>query len=179
MKKFLLSLAVIVVFAGYALRNHFGGADDAAPVVAPATNTSTSTYTPTSSGSTDSSSSGSSTPPDTSSSGSGMGMMNTNTSMGHMMGQFRDGSYTGDPADAFYGYIQVRVTVSNGQIADVKFLQYPNDRQTSIAINSQAMPYLKSEAIQAQSANVNIVSGATDSSLAFRQSLQSALDQAS
>jgi uncharacterized protein with FMN-binding domain len=92
--------------------------------------------------------------------------------------QYRDGVFTGKSADAFYGFIQVRVTVQNGKIADVEFLDYPSDRSTSRIINEQAGPLLKSEAIQIQSAQVDIVSGATDSSLAFRESLQSALDQA-
>lgn len=91
---------------------------------------------------------------------------------------YKDGSYTGVAADAFYGFIQVRATVSGGKITDVAFLQYPNDRRTSIMINEQAMPYLKQEAIQAQSAAVDIISGATDSSKAFQQSLESALTQA-
>ena len=90
-------------------------------------------------------------------------------------GLYADGQYTGSVADAYYGNIQVKVTVSGGKITDVVFLQYPSDRGTSVRINSQAMPYLKQEAIAAQSANVGIVSGATDSSLAFQQSLASAL----
>ena len=85
---------------------------------------------------------------------------------------------TGDTYDAFYGYVQVKAVVSGGKIADVQILQYPNDRGTSIRINSIAMPRLKSEAIQSQSADVNIVSGATASSGAFRASLASALAQA-
>jgi len=93
-------------------------------------------------------------------------------------GQYKDGSYTGNAADAFYGNIQVQVTISGGKITDVQFLQYPSDRSTSVMINSQAMPYLKQEAIQAQSANVDIISGATDSSQAFQESMQSALAQA-
>lgn len=95
-----------------------------------------------------------------------------------LTGLFRDGSYTGNPADAFYGTIQVKAVISGGKITDVQFLQYPNDRRTSIEINTQAMPLLKQEAIQAQSAQVNGVSGASASSGAFVQSLQSALDQA-
>lgn len=93
-------------------------------------------------------------------------------------GLYANGQYTGSVADAYYGNIQVKVTVSGGKITDVVFLQYPSDRGTSVRINSQAMPYLKQEAISAQSANVGIVSGATDSSLAFQQSLASALTQA-
>ncbi len=93
-------------------------------------------------------------------------------------GAYKDGTYTGSVADAFYGNIQVQAVISGGRLTDVVFLQYPNDRSTSIAINSQAMPYLKQEAIQAQSAQVDIVSGASDTSQAFQQSLSSALGQA-
>jgi len=91
---------------------------------------------------------------------------------------YRDGQYTGQAANAYYGYIQVRVTIQGGRLSDVKFLQYPNDRSTSVNINSQAMPYLKQEAIQSQSASVDGVSGATDTSQAFIQSLSSALKSA-
>ncbi len=100
----------------------------------------------------------------------------TNSSTPH--GQYKDGTYTGSVADAFYGNIQVQAVISGGRIVDVIFLQYPNDRSTSIAINTQAMPYLKQEALQAQSAAVDIVSGASDTSQAFQQSLASALSQA-
>jgi uncharacterized protein with FMN-binding domain len=93
-------------------------------------------------------------------------------------GAYRNGEYIGDTADAFYGNIQVKVTVKGGQITDVQFLQYPNDRGRSIAINTMAMPQLRSEAIRNQTAQVDIISGATDSSQAFIQSLASALTQA-
>ena len=93
-------------------------------------------------------------------------------------GQYKDGTYTGIAADAYYGTIQVQIIIQNGALADVQFLQYPNDRNTSVRINSRALPILKQEAISAQSANVNAVSGATDSSQAFEQSLASALSQA-
>jgi len=91
---------------------------------------------------------------------------------------YKDGSYTGDAADAFYGNIQVKATIANGKISDVIFLQYPNDRRNSVMINDYAMPILKQQAIQAQSAHVDGVSGATDSSQAFIESLGSALDKA-
>jgi uncharacterized protein with FMN-binding domain len=93
-------------------------------------------------------------------------------------GQYADGTYTGDTFDAFYGNIQVQVVISGGKLTDVRFLQYPSDRRTSIEINTQAMPMLRQEAIQAQSANVQVISGASDSSSAFIQSLGSALQKA-
>ena len=91
---------------------------------------------------------------------------------------YKDGSYSGSVADAYYGYIQVLVVISGGRLTDVRFLQYPNDNPNSSSINSQAMPYLKQEALQAQNANVNVISGATDTSQAFVQSLSAALSRA-
>lgn len=93
-------------------------------------------------------------------------------------GAYRDGTYTGDSVDAFYGYVQVQATVRGGTVTDVQVLQYPNDRQTSVEINSVAMPILRQEAIRAQSARIDAVSGASDSSSAFIQSLDSALKKA-
>lgn len=92
--------------------------------------------------------------------------------------QFKDGTFTGSVADAYYGNIQVSGVFTNGSLTDVTFLQYPNDRDRSIQINQYAMPVLRQEAIVAQNANVDIVSGATDSSQAFIQSMTSVLSQA-
>jgi uncharacterized protein with FMN-binding domain len=93
-------------------------------------------------------------------------------------GAYRDGTYTGIQADALWGTVEVRAIISNGQISDVQFMQYPNHRSLSREINQQAMPILTQEAIQAQQADVDIVSGATDTSEAFFESLDSALRQA-
>ena len=93
-------------------------------------------------------------------------------------GQYKDGIYTGSIADAYYGNIQVQVLISNGKLYDVVFLQYPSDNQTSESINTQAMPLLKEEALQKQSASVDVISGASYSSQAFIQSLGDALAQA-
>ena len=93
-------------------------------------------------------------------------------------GTYADGSYTGTATDAYYGTVQVKAIISGGKIADVQFLQYPSDRSTSVRVNTQAMPLLTQEAIAAQNANVDIVSGATATSQAFQISLASALTQA-
>jgi uncharacterized protein with FMN-binding domain len=91
---------------------------------------------------------------------------------------YRDGSYQGPAVDAYYGLVQVQVDIQGGAIKDVQFLQYPSDRRTSQEINSIAMPYLQQEALQAQSARVDIISGATLTSEGFMASLQSALQGA-
>jgi uncharacterized protein with FMN-binding domain len=91
---------------------------------------------------------------------------------------YKDGTYTGSSVYINWGYIQVQAMVSGGRLSAVKFLEYPNERRTSVRINSVAIPDLQQEAIQAQSANVDIVTGATLTSEGFEQSLQSALDQA-
>lgn len=97
---------------------------------------------------------------------------------GTMMRRYVDGSFTGASADAYYGTVQVKAVIQNGKITDVVFLQHPNMHENSVFINGQAMPLLKQEAIQAQSAQVDGVSGATFTSQAFQQSLASALVKA-
>jgi len=97
---------------------------------------------------------------------------------GNLAGYYKDGTYTGSEADAYYGWVKVQAVIQNGKIANVSFLEYPSDRRTSRAINAQAMPWLQQEAIQAQSARINIISGATLTSEAFANSLQAALNAA-
>jgi uncharacterized protein with FMN-binding domain len=92
--------------------------------------------------------------------------------------QFKDGTYTGRIENAYYGNVQVSAVIQNGVLTAVNFLQSPNDNPNSIYVNQAAMPYLKHEAIKAQSANVSIVTGATLTSQAFIQSLTNALNQA-
>jgi uncharacterized protein with FMN-binding domain len=91
---------------------------------------------------------------------------------------YADGTYTGGDENAYYGRVQVRVTVANHQVASVKVLDYPQDRRTSRYINSQALPLLRQEVIAAQDANIDTVSGATLTSEAYIRSLSSALAQA-
>ena len=93
-------------------------------------------------------------------------------------GNLKDGTYTGQEVDAYYGLVKVQATVANGTISNVAFLEWPTDRRTSQRINSYAVPTLQSEAMQAQSANVDLVSGATLTSQAFVASLQTALSAA-
>lgn len=163
-KKLLLSTSVLGVFALYSLHTKLEAEN--APVVAIRTAAPTQSIV---------------TPEPTVAAGSSPTPASTSLTVINPtpQGQYKDGTYTGDTADAFYGNIQVQVVISGGKITDVIFLQYPSDRNTSVYINSQAMPLLKKEAIQAQSANVSGVSGASASSGAFTQSLQSALNQAS
>ncbi len=54
----------------------------------------------------------------------------------------------------------------------------PDHTNRSVFINEQAIPLLRSEALQAQSAKIDLVSGATDTSYAFGESLQAALAKA-
>ena len=93
-------------------------------------------------------------------------------------GAYKNGSYAGSQADAMFGTVQVKALIQNGRLTDVQFLNFPSDRRRSKSISSQATPILTREAIRAQSAKVQVVSGATLTSKAFVQSLQSALSQA-
>lgn len=87
-------------------------------------------------------------------------------------------TYDGDPVDNQYGTVQVRITVQGSHITAIDPLQMPYDRSRSQYISEQAAPYLHYEVLQAQSAQIDIVSGATYTSESYIQSLQSALDKA-
>ena len=74
--------------------------------------------------------------------------------------------------------MQVRIVITNGHITDVQAVQLPTDRAESAYISQQAGPWLRTEALQAQSANIDIIGGATYTSQSYQQSLESALQQA-
>jgi uncharacterized protein with FMN-binding domain len=84
----------------------------------------------------------------------------------------------GDPFDNRYGTVQVQVTLQGRQITNVTPLQMPTDRERSAEISQQAAPLLLQEVLQAQSAQIDIIGGASYTSQSYAQSLQSALDKA-
>ncbi len=88
-----------------------------------------------------------------------------------------DGSYTGTAEYTKWGDVQVAVTIQGGQIVAVQEVQAPSDGKSQ-AINGRAAPTLESEAVAAQSADIDAVSGATYTSVTYKTSLQAALDQA-
>jgi uncharacterized protein with FMN-binding domain len=77
-----------------------------------------------------------------------------------------------------WGPVQVEVTVKNGKLSDVSVPQYPNGNPRDQQINAYALPVLVQETLDAQSADIDMVSGATVTSDGYLQSLQGALDQA-
>lgn len=87
-------------------------------------------------------------------------------------------TYDGSTVPTRWGPVQVRVTVAGGKMTDVTPLVYPNSNFRDQQINAYALPQLRTEALQAQSANIDTVSGATVTSDGYIQSLQSALDAA-
>lgn len=84
---------------------------------------------------------------------------------------------TGDSADTRWGPVQVKITVVNGKITSAEAVDYPQNNQRDIEINSFAIPQLQQETIAASTANIDMVSGATYTSQGYLQSLQSALDK--
>ena len=87
------------------------------------------------------------------------------------------GTFTGALVPEPFGEVQVQITMSGGKITDVTALQLPTHGRSGF-ISQSVAPILQSEALAAQSANIDTVSGATYTSDAYAQSLQSAIDQA-
>ncbi|MET7455425.1 FMN-binding protein [Streptomyces sp. NPDC005574] len=88
-----------------------------------------------------------------------------------------NGTVTGAVAQTQYGAVQVRLTLSGGKITKAEAVQAPkggtSDQKTALSV-----PKLNQEALAAQSADIDAVSGATYTSNGYKQSLQSALDKA-
>ncbi len=87
------------------------------------------------------------------------------------------GTFTGAPARTQYGPVQVQITVDNGKVTSAVGQQAATDGRSQM-IASVAIPKLQQQAVAAQSANINGVSGASYTSGGFAKSLQSALKQA-
>ncbi len=88
------------------------------------------------------------------------------------------GTYAGSVVQTRFGSVQVQITVQAGKITDVTALQLTDAERRSVQISNQAAPLLRDEVLQAQSANVQTISGATVTSDAYLNSLQAALDAA-
>jgi major membrane immunogen (membrane-anchored lipoprotein) len=108
-----------------------------------------------------------------SSSGTSSGSSSTGTS-----GSAVSKTVSGDVADTRWGPVQVQLTVASGKITNVSVVEYPNNNPRDQEINAQALPILVQETLSAQSAHIDMVSGATVTSDGYLQSLQSALDKA-
>jgi uncharacterized protein with FMN-binding domain len=85
---------------------------------------------------------------------------------------------TGPDVPNRFGDVQVQLVMQGSKIIDVKPLQMPYDRQRSYEISQAAAPLLRQEVLQAQSANIDLLSGATYTSQSYAESVQAALDQA-
>ncbi|GAA2018442.1 hypothetical protein GCM10009740_02840 [Terrabacter terrae] len=90
----------------------------------------------------------------------------------------RSGSVDGAVVDTQYGSVQVRITFQGKKITNVHALKLTDSSGTSVSISADAAPTLRQEALDKQSAQIDVVSGATYTSEAYQQSLQSAIDAA-
>jgi uncharacterized protein with FMN-binding domain len=87
-------------------------------------------------------------------------------------------TYTGSMAQTRWGPVQVAITVANGKITNISVPTYPDNNGRDREINAYALPILTQETLDAQSANIDTVSGATVTSDGYLESLQAALDAA-
>ena len=87
-------------------------------------------------------------------------------------------TFDGDSVMTRYGPVQVRITVEGGTVTTAQTLQVPMEDRHDQEINSQAVPIYNGEVVDTQSAQIDVVSGATVTWDGYTRSLQSALDQA-
>ena len=116
----------------------------------------------------------------TTSGGSGSGSGSGSGGSGTGTQQSSGTTVTGDVAQTRWGPVQVRLTTDgSGTITKVEVVQYPSGNSLDEQINSYALPRLVQATLDAQSANIDMISGATVTSDGYLRSLQSALDQVS
>jgi uncharacterized protein with FMN-binding domain len=87
-------------------------------------------------------------------------------------------TFTGTVDNTSYGPMQVEISVSGKKITKVTVLQQTNTGSESQSIDAMAIPKLTTEALTAQNASIDAVSGASYTSAGYKQSLQSAIDKA-
>lgn len=88
------------------------------------------------------------------------------------------GTFTGDAASTQWGTVQVRITVVDGKITRSETVQAPSGNPRDEQINATAVPIYDQEVVSAQTAGIDVVSGATVTWDGYTRSLQSAIDQA-
>jgi uncharacterized protein with FMN-binding domain len=150
------TVTIVVLLFGY-----HTSTDKTSTAATPSTAGSTATSSPSGS---------SSSSPNTGSTGSGSG--------GSGSGGSGTTTYNGTVTQTRWGPVQVAITVEDGKVTKVTVLQQPDGNQRDQEINDYALPILEQEAVEAQSADIDMVSGATVTSDGYLQSLQGALDQA-
>jgi len=152
---FLCSVSAIVLLVGFDASRHAGTSIVSAPPVVSSGQSTTTSGTGNATGGSG-----------TTSNNNGTGTSSKTTTV------------TGDVVQTQWGPVQVQVVVHGGTITGVKVLQYPNGNSRDVEIANYALPILIQETTAAQSAQVDMVSGATFTSEGYVQSLQSALDRA-
>jgi uncharacterized protein with FMN-binding domain len=93
-------------------------------------------------------------------------------------GAAKSGTFTGATAQTRWGPVQVQIVVANGKITSAQAVRYPSGNGNDAQINAYAIPQLNAEAVAANSAKIDMISGATVTSGGYLQSLQNAIDQA-
>lgn len=101
----------------------------------------------------------------------------SSTSSSSGSASLKDGTYTGSVISTNRGDFRVDATVSGGKLTSINVAEYPQD-PTSQSINAQAIPVYVKEALAAQSSQIQLVSGATETYNGFTGSLQNAINQA-
>lgn len=84
----------------------------------------------------------------------------------------------GPVVETVYGPLQVQIRYRDGRIELATATTYPQSTLVDKAINGNAIPALRDQVLIEQSAQIDTVSGATQTSEAYRTSLQAALDAA-
>ena len=100
--------------------------------------------------------------------------MASTSARSHAAPAARAKKFKGPVVDMRWGPVQAIITVKNKKITSVSISTSPENARSQF-IDDQAVPMLQQETLQAQSASIDEISGATMTSGAYIESLQSAV----
>jgi len=92
--------------------------------------------------------------------------------------EYLDGVYVGPRVENIKGGYQAQVTIENGAITAVDPVEAGTSDPESVRVNAFAVPTIVERVLEAQSADVEFVSGSSYTSPAFTESIAGALDDA-
>jgi uncharacterized protein with FMN-binding domain len=91
---------------------------------------------------------------------------------------FADGAFTSRPVRTSYGDLQVRIVMQSGLIEEVQIVGFPDRTPTSTRMSFDVLPVLTAQAVDKQDWDVDVISGATQTSVAFQRAMVYALREA-
>jgi uncharacterized protein with FMN-binding domain len=86
-------------------------------------------------------------------------------------------TFTGTREENPYGAVQLEITVDGSRMVDIRAIEMPDSESRSDQLSDQVSVQLEAEALREQGADLDTVSGATETAISYRDSLRAAIEE--